>query len=43
MNHNATTQSYDLGTAKARDLLTNRELSGNVEIEARGVQLLEMK
>ncbi|WP_433752699.1 beta-galactosidase [Paenibacillus amylolyticus] len=43
MNHNATTQSYDLGRAKAYDLLTNRELSGNVEIEARGVQLLEMK
>jgi len=43
MNHNATTQSYDLGTAKAHDLLTHRELSGNVEIEARGVQLLEMK
>ena len=36
MNHNATTQSYDLGTAKAHDLLTNRELSGSVEIEARG-------
>ncbi|WP_145146902.1 beta-galactosidase [Paenibacillus xylanexedens] len=43
MNHNASTQSYDLGTAKALDLLTNRELSGSVEIEARGVQLLEMK
>ncbi|MEO2259863.1 beta-galactosidase [Paenibacillus amylolyticus] len=43
MNHNATAQSYDLGTAKAHDLLTNRELSGSVEIEARGVQLLEMK
>lgn len=43
MNHNATTQFYDLGTAKAHDLLTNRELSGSVEIEARGVQLLEMK
>ncbi|WP_405159030.1 beta-galactosidase [Paenibacillus sp. FSL H8-0283] len=43
MNHNATTQSYDLGTAKAHDLLTNRELSGSVDIEARGVQLLEMK
>ncbi|MBT2283248.1 beta-galactosidase [Paenibacillus polymyxa] len=43
MNHNATTQSYDLGTAKAHDLLTNRELLGSVEIEARGVQLLEMK
>lgn len=43
INHNATTQSYDLGTAKAHDLLTNRELSGSVEIEARGVQLLEMK
>ncbi|MEO2213965.1 beta-galactosidase [Paenibacillus amylolyticus] len=43
MNHNATTQSYDLGIAKAHDLLTNRELSGSVEIEARGVQLLEMK
>ncbi|MCL6659476.1 beta-galactosidase [Paenibacillus amylolyticus] len=43
MNHNATTQSYDLGTAKAHDLLTNRELSRSVEIEARGVQLLEMK
>ncbi|MFX3649110.1 MAG: beta-galactosidase [Paenibacillus sp.] len=43
MNHNATTQSYHLGTAKAHDLLTDRELSGNVEIEARGVQLLEMK
>ncbi|WP_091017372.1 MULTISPECIES: beta-galactosidase [Paenibacillus] len=43
MNHNETTQSYDLGTAKAHDLLTNRELSGSVEIEARGVQLLEMK
>ncbi|MEK4525941.1 MULTISPECIES: beta-galactosidase [Paenibacillus] len=43
MNHNATTQSYDLGTAKAHDLLTNRGLSGSVEIEARGVQLLEMK
>ncbi|OME99836.1 beta-galactosidase [Paenibacillus amylolyticus] len=43
MNHNATTQSYDLGTTKAHDLLTNRELSGSVEIEARGVQLLEMQ
>ncbi|WP_145319063.1 beta-galactosidase [Paenibacillus xylanexedens] len=43
MNHNASTQSYDLGTAKAHDLLTDRELSGSVEIEARGVQLLEMK
>ncbi|WP_340401470.1 beta-galactosidase [Paenibacillus sp. FSL H8-0079] len=43
MNHNASTQSYDLGTAKAHDLLTDREISGSVEIEARGVQLLEMK
>lgn len=43
MNHNASTQSYDLGTAKVLDLLTNRELSGSVEIEARGVQLLEMR
>ncbi|MCW3792263.1 beta-galactosidase [Paenibacillus sp. LS1] len=43
MNHNASTQSYDLGTANVLDLLTNRELSGSVEIEARGVQLLEMK
>ncbi|WP_336761179.1 beta-galactosidase [Paenibacillus sp. USHLN196] len=43
MNHNASTQSYDLGTAKAHDLLTDRELSGSIEIEARGVQLLEMK
>ncbi|OMF17178.1 beta-galactosidase [Paenibacillus amylolyticus] len=43
MNHNASTQSYDLGTTKALDLLTKSELSGSVEIEARGVQLLEMK
>lgn len=43
MNHNATTQSYDLGTTKAHDLLTDHELSGSVEIEARGVQLLQMK
>jgi len=43
MNHNATTQSYDLGVCKAQDLLTDRELSGSVEIEGRGVQLLEMK
>ena len=32
MNHNETTQSYDLGTAKAHDLLTNRELSGSVRV-----------
>ncbi|MGX1827908.1 beta-galactosidase [Paenibacillus taichungensis] len=43
MNHNATTQSYDLGKAEARDLLTDRSLSGTIEIEGRGVQLLEMK
>ncbi|WP_458126334.1 beta-galactosidase [Paenibacillus sp. Z3-2] len=43
MNHNASTQSYNLGTTKAHDLLTDRELSGSIEIEARGVQLLEMK
>ncbi|MGW7160409.1 beta-galactosidase [Paenibacillus taichungensis] len=43
MNHNATTQSYDLGKAKAHDLLTDRSLSGTIEIEGRGVQLLEMK
>ena len=43
MNHNATTQSYELGNDTAQDLLTDRELSGSVEIEGRGVQLLEMK
>ncbi|RAW17087.1 beta-galactosidase [Paenibacillus taichungensis] len=43
MNHNATTQSYDLGQTEARDLLTDRSLSGTIEIEGRGVQLLEMK
>ncbi|KAF4325634.1 hypothetical protein G195_000604 [Phytophthora kernoviae 00238/432] len=43
MNHNATAQSYDLGKAKAHDLLTDRSLSGTIEIEGRGVQLLEMK
>lgn len=43
MNHNATTQSYDLGKAEAHDLLTDRSLSGTIEIEGRGVQLLEMK
>ncbi|WP_405156266.1 beta-galactosidase [Paenibacillus sp. FSL K6-0108] len=43
MNHNATAQSYDLGKAEAHDLLTDRSLSGKVEIEGRGVQLLEMK
>ncbi|MDN4601046.1 beta-galactosidase [Paenibacillus sp. F6_3S_P_1C] len=43
MNHNATAQSYDLGKAKAHDLLTDRPLSGTIEIEGRGVQLLEMK
>jgi beta-galactosidase len=43
MNHKATTQSYELGNGKAQDLLTDRELSGSVEIEGRGVQLLEMK
>ncbi|MFS0869784.1 beta-galactosidase [Paenibacillus xylanilyticus] len=43
MNHNASTQSYDLGNGKAQDLLTDRELSGHVEIEGRGVHLLEMK
>ncbi|MHA7581338.1 beta-galactosidase [Paenibacillus vandeheii] len=43
MNHNATSQSYDLGKAKAHDLLTDRSLSGTIEIEGRGVQLLEMK
>ncbi|MEY8744935.1 beta-galactosidase [Bacillales bacterium AN1005] len=41
MNHNASTQSYDLGATKLRELLTDRELTGNVEIEGRGVQLLE--
>ncbi|QOS78281.1 beta-galactosidase [Paenibacillus sp. JNUCC31] len=43
MNHNATTQSYDLGNAEAHDLLTDQILSGRIEIEGRGVQLLEMK
>lgn len=43
MNHNATAQSYDLGETEARDLLTDRSLSGTIEIEGRGVQLLEMK
>ncbi|HBU81309.1 MAG TPA: beta-galactosidase [Paenibacillus sp.] len=43
MNHNAAAQSYDLGKAKAHDLLTDRSLSGTIEIEGRGVQLLEMK
>ncbi|PQP80118.1 beta-galactosidase [Paenibacillus sp. PCH8] len=43
MNHNASTQSYDLGAARVRDLLTDCELSGHVEIEGRGVQLLEMQ
>nr|AAA22258.1 beta-D-galactosidase [Niallia circulans] len=43
MNHNATTQSYDLGNAEAHDLLTDQTLSGMIEIEGRGVQLLEMK
>ncbi|WP_413377382.1 beta-galactosidase [Paenibacillus taichungensis] len=43
MNHNATAQSYDLGKAEANDLLTDRSLSGTIEIEGRGVQLLEMK
>lgn len=43
MNHNATAQSYDLGKAKAHDLLTDRSLSGTTQIEGRGVQLLEMK
>lgn len=43
MNHNATAQSYDLGQTEARDLLTDRSLSGMIEIEGRGVQLLEMK
>lgn len=43
MNHNATAQSYDLGKAMAHDLLTDRSLSGTIEIEGRGVQLLEMK
>ncbi|MGC5771388.1 beta-galactosidase [Paenibacillus pabuli] len=43
MNHNATTQSYDLGNAEAHDLLTDQTLSGMIEIEGRGVHLLEMK
>ncbi|MFC9707911.1 beta-galactosidase [Paenibacillus sp. NPDC056933] len=43
MNHNATTQSYDLGNAEAHDLLTDQTLSGRIEIKGRGVQLLEMK
>ncbi|KOY13401.1 beta-galactosidase [Paenibacillus xylanivorans] len=43
MNHNATAQSYDLGKGEAHDLLTDRPLSGMIEIEGRGVQLLEMK
>ncbi|NUU76419.1 beta-galactosidase [Paenibacillus xylanilyticus] len=43
MNHNSSTQSYDLGNGVAQDLLTDRELSGHVEIEGRGVHLLEMK
>lgn len=43
MNHNATAQSYELGKAEAHDLLTDRSLSGTIEIEGRGVQLLEMK
>lgn len=41
MNHNASTQSYDLGATKVRELLTDRELTGHVEIEGRGVQLLQ--
>ncbi|WP_338543091.1 beta-galactosidase [Paenibacillus tundrae] len=41
MNHNASTQSYDLGATKVRELLTDRELTGHVEIEGRGVQLLK--
>ncbi|WP_145046203.1 beta-galactosidase [Paenibacillus xylanexedens] len=41
MNHNASTQSYDLGATKVHELLTDRELTGHVEIEGRGVQLLK--
>lgn len=41
MNHNAWAQSYDLGATKVRELLTDRELTGHVEIEGRGVQLLK--
>lgn len=43
MNHNTTEQSFELGQLEARDLLTETELQGSVQIAGRGVQILEMK
>ncbi|MDO7905896.1 beta-galactosidase [Paenibacillus sp. JX-17] len=42
MNHNAETESYDLKGLEAHDLLTDTRLSGSVDIEGRGVQILEV-
>lgn len=41
MNHNASPQSYDLGDSAVRELLTGRECTGQISIEARGVHIFE--
>ncbi len=43
MNHNATEQSFELGKIQARDLLTETDLNGSVQIAGWGVQILEVK
>lgn len=43
LNFNKGTCSYDLGDVQAEDLLTGTALSGTIQIEGRGVQILQVK
>ncbi|WP_438350088.1 beta-galactosidase [Paenibacillus sp. FA6] len=43
MNHNATEQAVELGQLQVRDLLTETDLTGSVQIAGQGVQILKMK
>ena len=43
LNFNKETSSYDLGDVQAEDLLTGTSHSGTIQIEGRGVQILQVK
>lgn len=43
LNFNKETCSYDLGDVQAEDLLTGTAHSGTIQIEGRGVQILQVK
>ncbi|WP_211747593.1 beta-galactosidase [Paenibacillus sp. Marseille-Q4541] len=43
LNFNKETSSYDLGEVQAEDLLTGTSHNGTVQIEGRGVQILQVK